>query len=121
MWSLLADAPAGAILESYWPVEVRRFVIDGLLGAGNPAALEVWCDVSVETARRRFEQRHPRHAIHGDLLTDAEWERCRVSAQPLGLGPLLRFDTAVTVDIDAVATWVRAQSPKTIPSSRGVG
>lgn len=57
MWSLLADAPAGAVLESAWPADVRR-----------------------------YEGRHPRHPIHGDLLADDEWERWRSIARPLQIG-----------------------------------
>jgi hypothetical protein len=72
MWALLADAPAGAVLESCWSADVRDFVVQGLSRAGNPMAVEIWCEVPLETARRRYEARHPRHLIHGDLLTDDE-------------------------------------------------
>jgi predicted kinase len=63
MWALLAGAPAGAILESCWPVQSRHFAVRSLRAAGSRAAVEIWCDVPVEIARRRFEQRHPRHPI----------------------------------------------------------
>ncbi|RSN58275.1 AAA family ATPase [Actinomadura sp. WAC 06369] len=109
MWSLLADAPAGAVLESSWPPDVRDLVVRGLGRAGNPRTVEVWCDVPLETARRRFEDRHPRHPVHGEPLTDAEWEDRR-GARPLGLGPTLRVDTARPVDADAVVEWIRART-----------
>src|SRR5262249_25533434 len=64
MWALLADAQAGAVLESTWPSGVRQFAVHGLRRAGDPAVAEIWCDVPLETARRRFEARHPRHPIH---------------------------------------------------------
>ncbi len=106
MWALLADAPAGAVLESCWPAGVRGFVTAGLIRAGNPAAVEIWCDVPLATARRRFEARHPRHPIHGEPPTDDEWERWRRTARPLGVGPTLHVDTTGSVDADAVIAWI---------------
>lgn len=109
MWALLADAPGGAVLESTWPTDVRHFVVAGLRRADNPAQVEAWCDVPLETARRRYEARHPRHPIHGDLLTDDEWERWRRTARPLNIGPTLRVDTTKPVDAPAIIAWIRAQ------------
>ena len=107
MWALLADAPAGAVLESCWPAGVRGFVTAGLIRAGNPAVAEIWCDVPLATARRRFEARHPRHPIHGDPLTDDEWERWRRTARPLDVGPTLHVDTTRPLDAEAVIAWIR--------------
>ncbi|MGD0245019.1 MAG: AAA family ATPase [Streptosporangiaceae bacterium] len=112
MWVLLADAPAGAVLESTWPAGVRHFVEQGLSRAGDPAMAEIWCDVPLETARRRFEARHPRHPIHGELLTDDEWERWRRTAQPLEIGPVLRVDTTGPADGPAITAWIRARLPR---------
>jgi glucokinase len=109
MWALLAHAPGGAILESSWPADTRHFVVDGLRRAGCQQAVEIWCDVPLETARRRFEERHPRHPIHGEVLTDEEWERRGQTCRPLGVGPVLYVDTTKTVDIKAVAAWVELQ------------
>jgi glucokinase len=110
MWALLTAAPAGAILESCWPTEYRHFAVQGLHRAGKHVPLEIWCDVPIEVARRRFEQRHPRHPIHGDPLTDAEWERWRTTAQPLGIGPLIRLDTTRPLDADALVAWIRQEA-----------
>lgn len=107
MWALLADAPAGAVLESCWPTDVRHFVAAGLTRANNPATVEIWCDVPLPVARQRFEARHPRHPIHGDLLTDDEWERWRLTARPLEIGPTLRVDTTMPTDARAIVAWVR--------------
>lgn len=116
MWSLLACAPAGAILESCWPVEFRHFADQGLRLAGHCAPVEIWCDVPLEIARHRYEDRRPRHPIHGELLSDTEWERWRRIAQPLRIGPLLELDTTSPVDIDAVIAWIHQQAP-----ARGIG
>jgi glucokinase len=110
MWALLAYAPAGAILESSWPTDTRHFVVDGLRRAGCQLPVEIWCDVPLETARRRYEERHPRHPIHGEVLTDTEWERRRQTARPLGIGPVLRVDTTKAVDAEAVAAWIRGDA-----------
>ena len=107
MWSLLADAPIGAVLESCWPAGVRDFVVRGLSRAGNPAVAEIWCDVPLETARQRCEARHPRHPIHGDPLTDDEWEPWRRTARPLQVGPCLRVDTTRPADVPAIAAWIQ--------------
>ncbi|MHA6764159.1 P-loop nucleotide/nucleoside kinase family protein [Streptacidiphilus sp. PAMC 29251] len=107
MWALLAAAPAGAVLESYWPTDVRDLVVQGLQRADNPAAVEIWCDVPWGTAQRRCEARHPRHPIHGDLPTDDEWERWRRTARPLRIGPTLHIDTTCPVDLQAVITWTQ--------------
>jgi glucokinase len=108
MWALLADAPAGAVLESTWPGEVREFVVRGLHRAGDPAAVEIWCDVPIATARRRFEARYPRHPIHGEPLGEGEWDRWQRTGQALELGPVLRVDTNRPVDPGAVVAWIQA-------------
>jgi predicted kinase len=123
MWVLLADAPGGAVLESCWPEDVRHFVAQGLQRA-HSRPVEIWCDAPLEIARRRFEARHPRHPIHGELLTDAEWERWRLTAQPLHIGPTLRIDTTGPVDTHAIIAWIHQrtrsdhQEPSTDPIHR---
>jgi len=109
MWALLADAPAGAVLESTWPADRRHFVTEGLSRAGGPALLEIFCEVPPETARRRFEAREPRHPIHGGLLSDAEWEHWGQTARPLDLGPALRVDTTRPADTGVIAAWIAGQ------------
>jgi predicted kinase len=110
MWALLADVPGDAVLESCWPQDVRHFVVRHLQRARDRQPVEIWCDVPLETARRRFEARHPRHPIHGELLTDAEWERWRVTAEPLQVGPAFRIDTTSPVDADAIIAWINRRA-----------
>ncbi len=117
MWALLADAPAGAVLESCWPADYRHFVVHGLSRAGNPAVLEIWCDLPPETARHRFQARHPRHPIHGELPTDDDWEHWQRTARPLQLGPVLRVDTTRTVDARAITAWIQAQERRSPPAT----
>jgi len=109
-WALLADTPGDAVLESCWPKDVRHFVVQHLQSARGRQPVEIWCQAPLETARRRFESRHPRHPIHGELMTDAEWERWRVNAQPLQIGPTFQIDTTGTVDADAVIAWINQRA-----------
>jgi predicted kinase len=110
MWALLADAAGDAILESCWPTDVRHFVVQHLQRARGRQPVEIWCEAPLETARRRFESRHPRHPIHGELMTDAEWERRRVTAQPLQIGSTFRIDTTRPVDTNAVIAWINQRA-----------
>jgi glucokinase len=109
-WALLADTPGDAVLESCWPKDVRHFVVQHLQSARGRQPVEIWCQAPLETARRRFESRHPRHPIHGELMTDAEWERWRVNAQPLQIGPTFQIDTTGPVDADAVIAWINQRA-----------
>ncbi|HZP50104.1 AAA family ATPase [Actinocrinis sp.] len=106
MWALLADSPGGAVLESCWPADFRGLAAAGLARAGVGRPLEIYCDVPLAEARNRFEQRHPRHPIHGALPSDSEWERWRRTAGPLRLGPTLRVETSGTVDLEPVIAWI---------------
>jgi predicted kinase len=109
LWTLLTTAPTGAVLESCWPTTTRGFVQAGLRQAGIERPLEIWCEVPLATARSRYEARHPRHPIHGALLSDAEWDRWGEVARPLGLGPVLAVDTTEVVDLEAVVAWIEEQ------------
>ena len=99
LWALLEDSPVGGVVESwFWPDDAQ-FVIEGLQRSGlDPATVpELWCDVPVEVARRRFESRAAageRHAAHGSQSgPDDFWASVHASARPLGLGPTLVIDT----------------------------
>lgn len=120
MWALLADAPGGAVLESFWPADFHHLAAEGLRRAGRARPLEIWCELPLGLARQRFEERHPRHPIHGELPGDEEWEHWRHSARPIGLGPVLSVDTSEPVTIEPVIEWIARQGPtlaQTAPES----
>jgi hypothetical protein len=48
----------------------------------------------------------PRHPIHGDLLTDDEWEHWRRTARPLQVGPVLHVDTTQPVNTQVIIDWI---------------
>lgn len=76
--------------------------------------VEVWCDCPVELARERFfsRSRHPRHG-------DADRNRAETLDQlrqvaafgPLGVGPLVRVDTALPLDPESVKRLVGLEPP----------
>jgi predicted kinase len=107
LWSLLADAPAGAVLESPWLAHLRPVVVAGLARAGVREAHEVWCEVPLAVARRRYEERAAsRHAIHVEREIKT-WEFWATVAEPLALGgPLHRVDTTRPVDVAALAAAI---------------
>lgn len=121
-WALLADAPAGAVVESSWRSDVRPLVAAGLRDAGVAGAVEIWCEAPVPLLRQRFSRRWPgSHPIHGAALSDDEWAAMVGHAQPLGLGPVQRLDTSGPVDVDAVASWCRANGGTHPGSTPGSG
>ncbi|MFI6448861.1 hypothetical protein [Kitasatospora sp. NPDC050543] len=95
--------------------------MQGLQHADLQQPLEIWCHVPVEIARRRFEDRHPRHPIHGELLTDAEWGHWQHTAEPLHISTTLHVDTTGPVDMDAVVTWIRQRASAATRSSASDG
>jgi predicted kinase len=113
MWALLADSPGGAVLESTWPAsETWDYVVDGLGQARVQRPLQVWCEVPLAVARRRFEERQPgRHLIHGALPDDAVGQRW-ARAEALPIADTLRVDTTGAAGLDAtlssVVSWIAA-------------
>jgi predicted kinase len=114
MWSLLADAPGGAVLECPWLAPLRPVVQAGLRRAGVSEVCkvcEVWCEVPVAVARSRFAARQAgRHVVHADSsgVSDGDWEVWVQQAEPLGLGPVHRVDTGRPVDVPALAAAITA-------------
>jgi predicted kinase len=110
LWSILADAPAGAVLEGWFAPyadDLRR----GLALAGARPVLEVWCACPVEEARRRYTDRTGhRHPVHFDAGRLDAWDEWAAKALPVGIGPVLQVDTTTPVDALAVAAWVRDTS-----------
>ncbi|SPL94588.1 glucokinase family protein [[Actinomadura] parvosata subsp. kistnae] len=111
MWTLLAAAGRGAVLESPWLAPLRPVVLAGLRRAGveaGPRVREVWCDVPPEVARRRYEQR-VRHPIHLDgEVGDERWKEWAAGARPLGIGPVRRLPMTREIDIPGLAEFCAA-------------
>jgi adenylate kinase family enzyme len=111
MWVLAADAPGGAILESWWPRERMHYVEAGLRRAGIERPITVVCDVPFELARERYTQRvrdGARHPIHHDTADPADYDRDWKQSEPLSVGPVLRVDTSGAVDLEPVVEWIES-------------
>ena len=109
VWTLAATMSGMVVVDSWWfrprDLESARA---GLARSGAAATVEIWCDVPAELARARYVARK-RHTVHADAEKLAtEWGGWAAAAVPLGLGPVIRVDTARTVDIRALGEDVRA-------------
>ncbi|PYI66313.1 hypothetical protein CVV68_14940 [Arthrobacter livingstonensis] len=60
MWRLAGLVPGRAIVESWWfgPRDLD-YVKQGLIAAGTPAMVEVWCEVPARLAWERYLARQP--------------------------------------------------------------
>lgn len=106
LWRLLADAPAGAVVESPW-LGIREIVVAVLARAGVGAPVEIWCDVPLGVARRRVAARAPhRHPVHGEPHGDERWAYWSGVAEPLALGPVHRVDATGPVALEPVLAWI---------------
>ncbi|MBM7789461.1 AAA family ATPase [Tenggerimyces flavus] len=118
MWRLLAESPIGGIVDSPHTEAMRPHVEAGLARSGIGHPLELWCDVPLELAAQRCDERQPtRHAIHA---SSAGTIPTTDSPGPLAIGPVLRVDTSTTVDIERVAAWCREQPVGQRPLSAAV-
>ena len=65
-------------------------------------SVEVWCDVPAKIALQRYANRS-RPAFYEDAQRMADsWPDWARRAEPLGLGRVVRVDTASEVDVDAL-------------------
>ena len=109
VWNLSAEVSGMVVVDSWWlrPRDLEQ-ARAGLGRSGAKATVEVWCDVPAELARARYVARR-RHAVHTDAEKLAtEWAGWARAAEPLALGPVIRVDTAATVDIRALGDRIRA-------------
>lgn len=107
LWALLADSPAGGVLESTWPAhETWGFVQAGLDAAAATSPRQIWCEVPLDLARQRFAARQPtRHPILGEPPDADEWSGRWARARPLPIADTLLVDTTGPVDLGAIADW----------------
>ena len=101
LWALAADSPAVVIEANFRPYSEHECAkLSGL--AAQP--VEVHCACPPELALKRYNARvtHPVHVVTTlQLEAMAEYDRA------VGIGALVTVDTAVPVDVNAVAAAVR--------------
>ena len=112
VWAMAGAVENGVVLDAVWVTpESRDFLTAGLLTAGSPRAVEVWCHVDRATAEDRLRDRYdpgtvpPRHEVHGDLADVlAFWDEHGTVAEPIALPgvPVVRVDTTKPYDVGAL-------------------
>jgi predicted kinase len=111
LWTLLGESQRGAVIESPYLAHVRHLVVAGLARAGvaHDDVHEVWCDVPLELARLRFDERAPvRHPIHfDDQDKSTEWAHWATVAEPLCIGTLHHVDTTTRPPDEVIAALAR--------------
>jgi predicted kinase len=107
-WSLLADTPGDAIVESFFTASSRSVIAAGLSRCTAREVLEIWCDVPPEVALARYTARAPsRHPGHCESTVLAhESHRWAAENHPLAIGPVLRVPTATPVDLAGPVGWI---------------
>lgn len=108
MWSMAGMVDGPVIIESFWATgRDEEFFRLGAGRAGIRFAVEVWCDVSIETARRRFAERS-RHPVHLDDGRGFEWEQLAQNARPISGYPVIVVNTEAAVDVGVLVREIRA-------------
>ncbi len=110
LWALAADAPAAVLDANFWPDDPRN---SQRLAALATRPVELFCKCPAQEYRRRYAERaSSRHVVHVDShrphLPDEAFTR---SDRPIGFGVVLTIDTAMPVDIRALACEVRSRLP----------
>jgi len=108
LWTVLAQCPTAAVVESWLAPSLRHLVQERLERAAIDRVIEVWCDCPMEVARERFAAR-ARHAGHFDADFLPLFETVFESAEPLGLGPVIRVDTQRKVALNGLIAKIDAE------------
>ena len=106
LWRLAGECPA-VVLEANFRGQSTYERERVLALSSRP--IEVYCRVPPDVAAARYATRgatHLHHPVHVARTISAEL--LAEFRHPFGLGPVIEVDTTQPVDIDAVATTVRA-------------
>ncbi|MCC3702798.1 AAA family ATPase [Rouxiella badensis] len=109
IWSIVADAPQGStfIVDAWFGFQPKEVLSDYLTQAGVTQILEIWCQVSAETAAARYEARlGERVAGHLGAEYIPELKILAGKAQPMELGPVYYSNQEFPVDINAIKGWI---------------
>jgi len=112
IWSIVADFPPGSavVIEAWFRLPPHDAVLRGIERAGIERWAEVWCHASADVVVDRYKAR-TRHPGHPPASYATELATLAETAQPIGLQGCLLVDTSdfASVDLDAIARWVRQQ------------
>lgn len=109
IWSIIGSAPAGStfIVDAWFGFQPKELLADYLAQAGISKALEIWCQVSPETAAARYEARLGER-LPGHLGAEyiPELKVLAEKAQPMALGPVYYCDRENPADINDIRRWI---------------
>ncbi len=108
VWALARAVPGPVVVDSWWfrPRDLE-FARAGIEHTRADRAVEVWCAVPADVARRRYASRRRATLYEDDLRLARDWDTWAAHAEPLGLTPIVRVDTGGPVDCAVVGGWVR--------------
>lgn len=108
VWTVLSGCPAGAVIDTWLAPHTREIAAAGLARAGVDRHVEVWCDCPSGLARDRYAERAAsRHPGHHDSATLDGLDEVLATAEPLGLGAVLRVRSDQPIDVPALTAAIR--------------
>ncbi|WP_312952520.1 AAA family ATPase [Superficieibacter sp.] len=109
IWSIVARGPAGCtfVIDAWFGFQPREALARFLQNAGVSGVLEIWNQISAQTAvsryAQRLEQRKPGHPGEEYLPELAALTR---SAAPMVLGPVYRIEQDRGYDPGELMAWI---------------
>ncbi|CAI2784428.1 Uncharacterised protein [Serratia grimesii] len=109
IWSMVAQAPQRCIyvIDAWYGFQPRELLRQYLREAGVTQVLEVWNQISAKLATERYAARlgqrstgHPGAEYLPELRALAE------RAMPMAIGPVIRVDQALPLEIDRLVDWL---------------
>lgn len=109
IWSIIGDAPQGStfIVDAWFGFQPKEVLTDYLNQAGVTQVLEIWCQISPQTAAARYEARLGER-LPGHLGAEyiPELKVLAEKAQPMELGSVYYSNQEIPADINAIKTWI---------------
>ncbi|CAI0859160.1 AAA family ATPase [Serratia quinivorans] len=109
IWSLVAQAPQRCIyvIDAWYGFQPRELLRQYLREAGVTQVLEVWNQISAKLAAERYAARlGQRSAGHPGAEYLPELRALAERAMPMAIGPVIRVDQALPLEIDRLVDWL---------------
>jgi predicted kinase len=109
IWSMVAQAPQGCIyvIDAWYGFQPRELLRQYLREAGVTQVLEVWNQISAKLAAERYAARlGQRSAGHPGAEYLPELRALAERAMPMAIGPVIRVDQALPLEIDRLVDWL---------------
>ncbi|WP_426509223.1 AAA family ATPase [Serratia proteamaculans] len=109
IWSMVAQAPLRCIyvIDAWYGFQPRELLRQYLREAGVTQVLEVWNQISAKLAAERYAARlGQRSAGHPGAEYLPELRALAERAIPMAIGPVIRVDQALPLEIDRLVDWL---------------